>query len=118
MTDRFNLTFTNSEHDLYVQLVAEKNPSGLLKGLLKAYLNGDMEAQAEDAEPELNQALIEGLLMTFIGDDIENYQGESQFLANVDLRSRIRMLNVNHPKEADAVIALAKAKYPFVGAKL
>lgn len=122
MTDRFNLSFTNGEHDLFVWLQSQQNPSGLIKDYLKAKRNGEISDSItqEENKPD-NSVLISSLLRSFIGDDVDAYGGEAVFLDNIDtqiLNTRVSLLVAAHPNEADAVISLAKERYPVVGAKL
>ena len=122
MTDRFNLSFTNDEHELYMWLQTQKNPSGLIKDLLRAYRNGEQSAAPKtDAEPETDLTKINALMQNFVGEDVANYGGERNFLRYVDrqmLNNRVSMLMATHPEEASDVIKLAKEKYPLVGVLL
>ena len=118
MTDRFNLSFTNDEHELFLWLQSQKNGSGLLKDLLRAYRNGEQKP-ASAAEPDgPSPAVVNALLQTFIGEDIAGYGSEKQFLQYVNrqmINTRVSMLMTAHPVEAVAVIAAAKERYPTVG---
>lgn len=120
MTDRFNLSFTNEEHELFVWLQSQKNASGLIKDLLRSYRKGEQSiSAAADAEPANDPAIINALLRIFIGEDVDGYGGEKAFLRYVDkpaMNRRVSMLMAAHPVEAAAVLAAAKAKYPTVGA--
>lgn len=122
MTDRFNLSFTNEEHELYLWLQSQKNPSGLIKDLLRAYRNGEQAAAPKaDAQPANDPALIKALMQTFVGEDIEEYGGERIFLQYVDrqmLNNRVSLLMAAHPVEAAAVITATKERYPAVGVLL
>lgn len=122
MTDRFNLSFTNEEHELYLWLQSQKNPSGLIKDLLRAYRNGEQTAAPKaDAQPANDPVLIKALMQTFVGEDIEGYGGERAFLQYVDrqmLNNRVSLLMAAHPVEAAAVITATKERYPAVGVLL
>lgn len=117
MTDRFNLSFTNDEHELFVWLQNQKNASGLLKDLLRSYRNGE-QSIVEKKEPETDQVIINALMRNFIGEDVENYGGEKAFLRYVGkpaMNRRVSMLMTAHPVEAASVIRAAKERYPLVG---
>ena len=120
MTYRFNLSFTNDEYDLYDWLLHQKNSSGLIKDLLRAYRSGEQTA-APEPEQVTDTAKINALMRRFVGDDIENYGGESVFLkfngAQV-ISNRVHSLYVMHPAEAAEVIKLVKEKYPIIGEML
>lgn len=123
MTDRFNLTFSNDEHDLYLKVMALPQKTRIIKDLLRAYFDGNAPAAAvrDDPKDETDFALIGTLVGMTVGEDVTAYGGEYQFLQYVTaamIQNRISSLRIQHPKEADEVISQIRRMYPKIGEKI
>ena len=126
MTDRFNLTFTDSEHDLYLFLKATPGATREIKAFLRRWMQGS-ENPAEETEGEQQQdadakqeRIAEIYEITF-GDIPEHYGSMHTFLRENGLsaiKGRIQTLRANHPQEAEEVVHLLRRNYPELKGKV
>jgi len=81
MSDKFNLNFTDEEHNLYLQMKALPNPSKIIKDLLKVYFKNPVKA--EPKEESIDFSKIGTIIGTFVGDDVVAYGSQDEFNRNV-----------------------------------
>lgn len=116
MSDRFNLTFTDTEHDLYVFLKSTPGATREIKAFLRRWMQGGENPTAgiqtdADADRERTAGIYE---LTF-GDIVENFGTMRNFIRECGLsaiQGRIITLRANHPQEAADVLDILKANHP------
>ena len=125
MTDRFNLTFTDAEHDLYLFLKETPGATREIKAFLRRWMQGGenpAEAnQGEQTDAAAEQERIAEIYELTFGDIPENYGSMYHFLRECGLsaiKGRIQTLTANHPKESAEVVHLLRRNYPELKGKV
>ena len=125
MTDRFNLTFTDAEHDLYLFLKETPGATREIKAFLRRWMQGGenpAEAnQGEQTDADAEQERIAEIYDITFGDILENYGSMRVFLRECSLsaiKGRIQTLTANHPKEAAEVVHQLRRNHPELKGKV
>ena len=125
MTDRFNLTFTDAEHDLYLFLKETPGAPREIKSFLRRWMQGGenpAEAnQGEQTDAAAEQERIAEIYELTFGDIPEVYGSMYCFLRECSIsaiKGRIQTLTANHPKEAAEVVHLLRRNYPELKGKV
>ena len=125
MTDRFNLTFTDAEHDLYLFLKETPGATREIKAFLRRWMQGGENPTATETgtqtDADAEQERIAEIYELTFGDIPENYGSMYHFLRECGLsaiKGRLQSLTANHPKEAAEVIHLLRRTYPELKGKV
>ena len=125
MTDRFNLTFTDAEHDLYLFLKETPGATREIKAFLRRWMQGGENPTATETgtqtDADAEQERIEEIYDITFGDILENYGSMQVFLRECSLsaiKGRIQTLTANHPKEAAEVVHLLRRNHPELKGKV
>lgn len=125
MTDRFNLTFTDAEHDLYLFLKETPGATREIKSFLRRWMQGGENPTATETgtqtDADAEQERIAEIYDITFGDILENYGSMQVFLRECSLsaiKGRIQTLTANHPKEAAEVVHLLRRNHPELKGKV
>ncbi|MBO5368616.1 hypothetical protein J6A32_08305 [Methanocorpusculum sp.] len=125
MTDRFNLTFTDAEHDLYVFLKNTPGATREIKSFLRRWMQGGENPTATETgtqtDADAEQERIAEIYELTFGDIPENYGTMYHFLRECGLsaiKGRIQTLTANHPKEAAEVVHQLRRNHPELKGKV
>ena len=125
MTDRFNLTFTDAEHDLYLFLKETPGATREIKAFLRRWMQGGENPTATETgtqtDADAEQERIAEIYELTFGDIPENYGSMYVFLRECGLsaiKGRIQTLTANHPKEAAEVVHQLRRNHPELKGKV
>ena len=125
MTDRFNLTFTDAEHDLYLFLKETPGATREIKSFLRRWMQGGENPTATETgtqtDADAEQERIAEIYELTFGDIPEHYGSMRVFLRECGLsaiKGRIQTLTANHPKEAAEVVHQLRRNHPELKGKV
>ena len=125
MSDRFNLTFTDAEHDLYLFLKNTPGATRELKAFLRRWMQGGENPTATETgtqtDADAEQERIAEIYEITFGDIPEVYGTMHRFLRECGLsaiKGRIQTLTANHPKEAAEVVHLLRRNHSELKGKV